>query len=62
MPVVGTMFLPPSTALGAGMYSIAMYGGLVLFSMFLLYDTQRIVKKAETHPVYALQPFDPVNE
>ncbi|KAI0241000.1 Growth hormone-inducible transmembrane protein [Lamellibrachia satsuma] len=58
---VGTMFLPPTTALGAGMYSIAMYGGLVLFSMFLLYDTQRIVKKAETHPVYAMQPYDPVN-
>lgn len=58
---VGTWFLPPTTALGAGMYSIAMYGGLVLFGMFLLYDTQKIMKRAETHPVYAAQPFDPVN-
>ena len=44
------------------MYSIAVYGGLVLFGMFLLYDTQKIVKRAETHPVYAAQPYDPVNK
>ena len=55
------MFLPPSTALGAGLYSISMYGGLVLFGMFLLYDTQKIIKQAETHPTFAVQPFDPVN-
>lgn len=58
---IGTMFLPASTALGAGLYSIAMYGGLVLFGMFLLYDTQKIIHRAETHPVYASQPYDPVN-
>jgi FtsH-binding integral membrane protein len=61
MSSIGTAFLPPTTALGAGMYSIAMYGGLVLFGMFLLYDTQKIIKRAETHPIYAQQPFDPVN-
>ena len=55
------MFLPPTTALGAGLYSIALYGGLVLFSAFLLYDTQKIVKKAEVHSPYAAVPFDPVN-
>ena len=54
--------MPANTALGAGMYSIAVYGGLVLFGMFLLYDTQKIVKRAETHPVYAAQPYDPVNK
>ena len=54
-------FLPPTTALGAGLYSISMYGGLVLFSLFLLYDTQKIMKKAETHPLHAPVPFDPVN-
>lgn len=60
---IGTWFLPPTTALGAGMYSIAMYGGLLLFSAMLLYDTQRIIKKAETHPApgYGYPPFDPVN-
>ncbi|GAB1598718.1 growth hormone-inducible transmembrane protein-like [Argonauta hians] len=58
---LGSMFLPPSTALGAGLYSISIYGGLVLFSMFLLYDTQKIIKKAETHPVYASRPYDPIN-
>ena len=59
--LVAGMFLPPTTALGAGLYSISIYGGLVLFGMFLLYDTQKIVKRATTTPQYAVQPFDPVN-
>lgn len=58
---VAGMFLPPTTALGAGLYSISLYGGLLLFSGFLLYDTQKIVKRAEMHPVYTATPFDPVN-
>lgn len=58
---LGSMFLPPTTALGAGLYSVALYGGLVLFSAFLLYDTQRIVHSAEVHPLYASRPYDPVN-
>ena len=53
--------MPPTTALGAGFYSIAMYGGLVIFGMLMLYDTQKIIKQAETHPVYNVQRFDPVN-
>lgn len=63
---IGTWFLPPTTALGAGLYSVALYGGLVLFSGFLLYDTQRIIHAAEKHPpdVYGfggVRPYDPVN-
>jgi len=58
---LGSAFLPPTTRLGSGLYAISMYGGLVLFSLFLLYDTQKIIKKAETHPVYAERRFDPVN-
>lgn len=58
---LASMFLPASTALGAGLYSISLYGGLLLFSGFLLYDTQKIVKRAETHPLYGFTPFDPVN-
>lgn len=58
---IGSMFLPPTTALGAGLYSIALYGGLVIFSGFMLYDTQRIVRAAETHSPYSSRPFDPVN-
>lgn len=57
----GSMFLPPTSAFGAGLYGVAMYGGLVLFSMFLLYDTQKIVKRAETTPMYGMQRFDPIN-
>merc|ERR1712032_759516 len=50
------------TALGAGMYSIAIYGGLVLFGAFLLYDTQKVIHEAENHPAhYGAPPFDPVN-
>lgn len=55
------MFFPPTSALGAGLYSLSIYGGLLLFSGFLLYDTQRIIKMAETYPVVAARPFDPVN-
>ncbi|KAK3608291.1 hypothetical protein CHS0354_007325 [Potamilus streckersoni] len=58
---IGTFFLPATSVLGASLYSISVYGGLVLFSMFLLYDTQKIIKKAETHPAYALTPYDPIN-
>jgi len=59
---LGTMFLPPSSAMGAGLASVAIYGGLILFGMFLLYDTQKIIHKAERHPVgYGAPPFDPVN-
>ncbi|XP_055614405.1 growth hormone-inducible transmembrane protein-like [Uranotaenia lowii] len=58
---LGSMFLPPTTALGAGLASMSLYGGLLLFSGFLLYDTQKIVKRAELYPLYAPRPFDPVN-
>lgn len=58
---LGSMFLPPTSAFGAGLYSVAVYGGLVLFSMFLLYDTQKVVKRAETHPYYGVQKYDPIN-
>lgn len=57
----GSMFLPPTSAFGAGLYSVAVYGGLVLFSMFLLYDTQKVIKRAETHPLYGVQKYDPIN-
>lgn len=62
---IGSMFLPPTTALGAGLYSISLYGGLLLFSAFMLYDTQRIIKQAETYPtspkLYGVRAYDPVN-
>uniref|UniRef100_A0A8C6CPD8 Growth hormone-inducible transmembrane protein n=1 Tax=Moschus moschiferus TaxID=68415 RepID=A0A8C6CPD8_MOSMO len=44
MSSLGSMFLPPTTVAGATLYSVAVYGGLVLFSMFLLYDTQKVIK------------------
>jgi len=61
---LGTAFLPPTTALGAGVWSIALYGGLILFGGFILYDTQKILHRAENHPPpnqYGVAVFDPVN-
>lgn len=58
---LGSMFLPATTALGAGLYSMSLYGGLILFSGFLLYDTQRIVNKAQTYPNHTFQKYDPIN-
>lgn len=46
---------------GAGLYSVALYGGLVLFAAFMLYDTQRLIKMAENYPNYAPVPYDPIN-
>ena len=63
MSSIASMFIPPTSSLGLGLYSVVMYGGLLLFSAFLLYDTQRIVRSAESvpHPSYAIKPYDPVN-
>ncbi|KAM4836010.1 LOW QUALITY PROTEIN: growth hormone-inducible transmembrane protein-like [Thomomys bottae] len=58
---LGTMFLPPNTVAGATLYSVAVYGGLLLFSMFLLYDTQKVIKHAEIAPVYGQNKYDPIN-
>uniref|UniRef100_T1JL56 Growth hormone-inducible transmembrane protein n=1 Tax=Strigamia maritima TaxID=126957 RepID=T1JL56_STRMM len=62
---IGTFFFPASTALGAGLYSMSIYGGLVVFGGFLLYDTQRIIKMAEWSPewspAYSGQSYDPIN-
>lgn len=44
-----------------GLASMSLYGGLVLFSGFLLYDTQRLVRKAEVYPQYGYAPYDPIN-
>lgn len=58
------MFLPATTALGAGLASISIYGGLLLFSGFLLYDTQKIIKHAENAPLSSAvqgHQFDPIN-
>merc|ERR1712117_151574 len=61
MASLASNFLPPTTALGAGVYSLALYGGLILFGGFLLYDTQKIIHRAENHPYYGVTKFDPIN-
>ncbi|XP_026824389.1 uncharacterized protein LOC105277234 [Ooceraea biroi] len=61
---LGSMFLPPTTVLGSGLHSIALYGGLLLFSGFLLYDTQKIMHHAKSQPTYNAygRPYDPINK
>ncbi|KAA0196428.1 Growth hormone-inducible transmembrane protein [Fasciolopsis buskii] len=71
----GSMFLSPVSRIGSGMAAISLYGGLLLFSGFLLYDTQLVVRRAESHPApnpyewndrqlgmaIRPRPFDPIN-
>lgn len=70
---LGSFAFPPNTALGAGLASIVVYGGLILFSAFLLHDTQRVIKLAEGHQYNRLgvndqqfaygssRQYDPIN-
>ncbi|XP_066583506.1 growth hormone-inducible transmembrane protein-like [Prorops nasuta] len=61
---LASCFLPPTTALGGGLYSIAIYGGLVVFSTMLMYDTQRVIREAESRPIGyrdTAVTFDPIN-
>ena len=55
-PPLGGLFVAPGTALFSGLHTIYMYGGLVLFGGYLLYDTQKIIHHAENMSYY-----DPVN-
>lgn len=58
---LASMWLPPTTAIGAGLASLSLYGGLILFSGFLLHDTQRVVKAAEHYPEHGHHVFDPIS-
>jgi FtsH-binding integral membrane protein len=53
---IGGMFAAPGGAVFSALHTVYMYGGLVLFGGFLLYDTQKIVYHAEHDHHY-----DPIN-
>ncbi|XP_014256610.1 growth hormone-inducible transmembrane protein-like [Cimex lectularius] len=58
---IGSYFLPPTGLLGASLYSISLYGGLLVMSGLMLYDTQRIVHTAETFRESPGRLYDPIN-
>lgn len=59
---VGSMFYPVLTVIGEDIYSKSLIGGLLILSAFILYDTQRVLSKAQALPENALQEkFDPIN-
>jgi len=57
---LGGMFLPATSAAVPIINSLVTYGGLVVFGGFMLYDTQKIIKKAE-HATYNGTKYDPIN-
>jgi len=56
---IATAFLPPTGNLGGGVYMIAVYGGVVLFSAMMLYQTQSIVQQCERIPYH--MHYDPIS-
>ena len=54
---LGSAFLPATGALGATMFNVSLYGGLALFSAFVLYDTSKVI----THAYERGDDFDPYN-
>ena len=58
--ISGGMFLPATSAAVPVIQSLVTYGGLVVFGGFMLYDTQKIIKKAELAN-YSGKKYDPIN-
>lgn len=62
---IGSCFLSPFSAFGAGVYGVALYGGLVVSSGLLLFNTQALVHDAKYRPEDAehlgIHPYDPIN-
>ncbi len=50
---LASMFWPMSP----GLYNVWMYGGLILFGAFVLYDTQKVIHNARLKTFW-----DPINE
>jgi len=56
---IAPMFLPAASAAMPMLYNVSMYGGLALFSGFVLYDASRIMHHAAILPE---EDFDPINQ
>lgn len=56
---IGSYFVPPTSFAGMSLHSVALYGGVLLFSFLLMNETQRLMKNAQAVPYY--QQFDPIN-
>lgn len=54
--MLGVSIMSMLNPLSPALYNIWLYGGLGLFSLFVLYDTQLILERAKTQPV-----FDPIS-
>jgi hypothetical protein len=48
---LGSLVLPAASAAGGILYNVSLYGGLGLFSAFVLYDTNKIVSNAHRKQV-----------
>jgi growth hormone-inducible transmembrane protein len=55
---LGSMLLPAAGAAASLAYSVSLYGGLALFSGFVLYDTSNVIHRAENAPAGTWDPYN----
>lgn len=58
---LASIFAPAASKLSFGLQGLLMWGGLVLFSGMMLYETQAVVQRSKHASTLSQRQFDPIN-